>query len=209
MTTRRRFLLTLGAGLLSAKTLWAMPGDAPPALGAVDVVRQYLAFRATHEWTKAYALLSPDTQRMMPQSEFAKTNYVFTKSETDGMPPSLVAVIAIFLNGRDTLGYTYQVVGLSPKDPHTVLVSAQPRSTGPADPAKPIVLCVVTIPDPKAGNALRIDPMASYERTDPVASARARERAQQAVSVSNLRQISLGVTMYAQDHQHTFPHAAH
>lgn len=207
MTTRRRFLLTLGASLLSAKTLWAMPADAPPAPGAADVVRQYLAFHATHEWTKAYVLLSPDTQQMLPLSEFAETKHFPADPAADGMTPTLAAVSAMFIDAGDTLGYTFQVAGLSPDDPHTVLVSAQPRSTGPADAAKSLLLRVVTISDPKVGNAPRIAMMATLERTSPVEFVHAREAARQTSSLSNLKQISLGIIVYAQEHQEALPHA--
>ncbi len=211
MATRRSFLAMLGMGLFSASAAWADPPrvvSAPvPASDAVDIVRQYLTFHATNEWTQAYALLSRTTQKMFSVEQFAQITPNPVGSSADNTPPIFIAVAPLFANTRGMVGYTYQVVGIAPEDPHTVLVSAQPQSTEQTGPTKPLLLRIVTAPDPQTG-ASRIEMEPSLLRTAPIEFAKARENARQAASLSNLRQISLAMIMYAQDHNEHFPPAA-
>ncbi len=211
MATRRSFLAGLGIGLFSAAAAWADPPgviSAPAAAtDAVDTVRQYLAYRATNEWTKAYALLSLEMQKMVSLNEFVRSQPFPSGSSAEGMPPSLVAMYPFFVNTGDILSYKYQVVGIAPEDPHTVLVSAQPQSTGQTDAAKPLLLRVVTVPDPLARVA-RIDLNATIERNAPLEFAKARENARQTASLSNLKQLSLAMFRYAYYHNEHYPPAA-
>ncbi len=210
MATRRSFLATLGIGLFSAAAAWADPPrvvSAPvPAGDAVDTVRQYLAYRTTNEWTKAYALLSRTTQAQIPLEEFPRPQPFPSGSSADGMPPIVVAIISLFANTGDTAGYKYQVVGIAPEDPHTVLVSAQPFQAGTDKAAPPLLLRIVTAPDPQTG-ASRIEMEPSLLKTDPVVFEKAREKARQTASLSNLKQISLAMFQYLQDHGERYPAA--
>lgn len=211
MATRRSFLASLGMGLFSAAAVWADPPrivSAPvPASDAVDTVRQYLTFHATNEWTKAYALLSPNTQKMFSVEQFAQVNALPASPTAEGAPPILIAIGSVFANTGGTAGYTYQVIGIAPEDPHTVLVSAQPPQAGLGKAAPPLLLRIVTVPDPQTGT-LRIEMGPSLLKTAPVEFARAREMARQTASLSNLKQISLAVIQYTQDHHEHYPPAA-
>lgn len=210
MATRRSFLAMLGIGLFSASAAWADPPrivSAPtPAGDAVDTVRQYLAFRATNEWTQAYTLLSPETQKTVSPAEFAKTQPNPVGSPADNTPPILVAVTLLFINTGDTAGYKYQVIGSDPEDPHIVLVTARGRAAGPDDDVRPLLLRIVTVPDPQA-RLSRIDLNATIECNVLPEFAKAREKARQTTSLSNLKQIALAMIMYTQDHDERFPPA--
>ncbi len=210
MATRRSFLATLGIGLFSAAAAWADPPrvvSAPvPAGDAVDTVRQYLAYRTTNEWTKAYALLSRTTQAQIPLEEFPRPQPFPSGSPADNTQPIVVAIISLFANTGDTAGYKYQVVGIAPEDPHTVLVSAQPPQAGADRAASPLLLRLVTTPDPQTG-ASRIEMEPSLLKTDPVVFEKARERARLTMSLSNLKQLSLAMIIYVQDNHEKYPAA--
>ncbi len=211
MATRRSFLAMLSMGLFSAAAAWADPPrvvSAPvPASDAVDIVRQYLTFHATNEWTKAYALLSHTTQAYMPFDQFTEVTPFPAGSPADNTPPILIAIGSVFANTGGTAGYTYQVIGIAPEDPHTVLVSAQPSQAGLGKAAPPLLLRLVTVPDPQT-RASRIEMEPSLLKTDPVVFEKAREMARQTASLSNLKQISLAVIQYTQDHNEHYPPAA-
>lgn len=221
MATRRSFLAGLGIGLFSAAAAWADPPrivSAPAAAtDAVDTVRQYLTFRATSEWTKAYALLSRTTQAQFPFDQFTQVTPLPADLTAGGMTPSARAefaqvinraraVFALFINTGNTLDYKYQVVGIAPEDPHTVLVSAQPLQAGADKAASPLLLRLVTAPDPQTG-ASRIEMEPSLLKTDPVYFEKAREKARLTMSLSNLKQISLAMIIYVQDHDEKYPAA--
>jgi len=211
MATRRSFLAGLGIGLFSAAAVWADPPgvvSAPAtATDAVGTVRHYLTYRATNEWTKAYALLDRTVQAQIPLDEFARPQPFPSGSSVDGMPPIAVAIMSLFVNTGDTAGYKYQVVGIAPEDPHTVLVSALPPQTGADKAASPLLLRLVTAPDPQTG-ASRIEMEPSLLKTDPVVFGKARENARRTASLSNLKQLALAMIMYAQGHDERFPPAA-
>lgn len=210
MATRRSFLASLGMGLFSAAAVWADPPrivSAPvPASDAVDTVRQYLTFHATNEWTKAYALLSHTTQAYMPFDHFTQVTPFPAGSPADNTPPILIAIGSVFANTGDTAGYKYQVVGIAPEDPHTVLVSALPPQAGLGKAAPPLLLRIVTAPDPQT-KASRIEMEPSLLKTAPVIFGKARENARQTTSLSNLKQISLAMIMYVEVHDERFPPA--
>ncbi len=210
MATRHSFLAGLGIGLFSAVVAWADPPgvvSAPaPAGDAVNTVRQYLAFRATNEWTKSYALLSRTTRAYMPFDQFTRVTPFPAGSPADNTPPILIAIAPLFANTGGTAGYTYQVVGIAPEDPHTVLVSAQPPQAGADKAAPPLLLRLVTTLDPQTG-ASRIEMEPSLLKTDPVYFEKAREKARQTTSLSNLRQIAFAMIQYLQDYDERFPPA--
>ncbi len=210
MATRRSFLAGLGIGLFSAAAAWADPPgvvSAPvPAGDAVNTVRQYLAFRGTNEWTKAYALLSADTQAYVSFDQFQQVKTWPADPTKDNATPLLIAINAFFLDAGDRLGYQYQVVGIAPEDPHIVLVSAQPHSAGANVDTKPQLLHIVTAPDPQT-HTPRIKWVLSFLKTDPADAEKARERARQTTSLSNLKQIALAMFQYLQDHNEKYPAA--
>lgn len=211
MTTRRSFLATLGIGLFSAAVVWAslhLGVSAPaPTSDAANCVRHYLAYRATNEQTKAYALLSHPTQSELHFDQFAQVKAVPVGPSADGMTPILRAVSALFIDAGNTLGYRFLVVGIAPEDAHTVLVSAQPIQAGADKSAQPLLLRIVTAPDPQT-RVPHIDMLASLLKTDRAGFEKARERARQISSLSNLKQISLAMIMYAQDYDEHYPPAA-
>ncbi len=211
MATRRSFLAMLGIGLFSAAAAWADPPrvvSAPvPASDAVNTVRQYLAFRATNELTKAYALLSRTTQSELHFDQFAQVKAVPVSPSSDGMTPILRAVSALFIDAGNTLGYRFLVVGIAPEDAHTVLVSAQPLQAGADKSAQPLLLRIVTAPDPQT-RVPHIDMLASLLKTDRAGFEKARERARQISSLSNLKQMSLAMLQYTQDYDEHYPPAA-
>ena len=93
------------------------------------------------------------------------------------------------------------MLGSLPDTPNTVLVRANAPGAGSV-----FVLKIVIAPD-ATGKLLRLDLMQSALRTDPEGFARARQKAEQVSSLSNLRQIGLGIIQYSQDHDEKFPDA--
>ena len=193
---------SLGGGKPLVARLVAAPDTAPVALAPVKsgaaAVRQFLAARAAGRYADAYALLSPDTQRMVPLSRFETAADLPRDPNADGMTPLLTAISALFIDTHNTRGYRFQVMGTAPGDPSLVLV----RAVAPSGP--PFALKIATVPD---GGGQRLDVMRSFTRTDPHALEMARSGAEQMSSLSNLKQIGLGIMQYAQDHANTLPDA--
>lgn len=167
----------------------AAPRPAPVAAPspAVAVVRQYLAARADGQEDKAYALLSPNTQTQFPLAQREQIARQLTDPNmVSVMPPALLPVMALFVDVRDTLHFKFRALGPSPDDPAVVLVRAYQVGT----PMSAIqTLQIVTMADPAAGGALRVD----GEKTAMLAAPemmQARAKALQAVSQSNLKQIA-------------------
>jgi prepilin-type processing-associated H-X9-DG protein len=199
MNTHIRMMLCLLALSAIAGPCLTAPTTAQSAT-ATEVVREYLADRATNDPAKAYALLSPDTQKNFPFSQFTMHQEIPTDPT---MTPALRALIVLFLNSDVTPGYDYHVQGVDPADAATVLVSA--RQQGDGAPAA-VTLKIVT--SGLSGTPPRIDLLESFEQTDPVASRKAREAARATASLSNLKQIALGILQYAQTHNNRLPDAS-
>ena len=180
------------------------PADTP----AVLTVRQFVAARAAGDTGTAYSLLSFSSQKNATAKDYAAgSGFSGTATPADKSTP-LYALFALILDTHNMAHYTFAVLGPDPADANTVLV----RVTPPASAAGVIAATVrvVTIATP-SGTA-RIDTLKSAERTDPKQFAQvmrgARERAKRAVSQSNLKQLSLGIIQYEQDHDEIMPDAA-
>lgn len=205
----QRFSVCACLLLALAPALTAAPHQAkpvPPAAPAVPdtpavaVVRQYVAARLAGQEDAAYALLSPNTQAQMPA---AQREQMAQPDMLKGMPPSLLPVLALFADIHNTLHFKFRALGLSPQDPNVVLVRAYQVGM-PLDTIK--TLQVVTVPDPAAGGALRLDAEKTAILAEP-GMLGMRAKAQQASSQSNLKQIALGIIQYVQDHDEKLPDA--
>jgi len=211
-------LYWLGAALLLAPAAVAKPTHRPaahkPAAShsvpvasvpspAVAIVQQYLAARADGQEDKAYALLSPNTQTQFPPAQRDQlTRELADPSMANGLPPALLPVMALFLDVHDTLHFKFRALGPSPDDPAIVLVRAY-QVGAPMSTVK--TLQIVTAADPATG-ALRVD----GEKTAMLAAPEvmlARNQALQEASQSNLKQLSLGIIQYTQDHDEKMPDA--
>lgn len=205
-TTTLRLALWLGAGtLLAPATLPAEPAAQTPAPNpAVTAVQQYLDARAAGQADKAYALLSPSTQQNFPAAQREQIAKQITDPKMRGqMPASLLPIVALFADAHNALHFQYHVTGAMPTDPNVVLVSASQAGT----PGGDRVFKIATVPDTTAGGARRIDILKSMDLLDDPAFKGAREKARQASSQSNMKQISLGIIQYTQDHDERFPDA--
>lgn len=176
----------------------AAPRPAPVAAApspAVAVVQQYLAARAGGQEDKAYALLSPNTQTQFPASQQEEiTRQLTDPNMVNVMPPALLPVMALFVDVRNTLHFKFRALGPSPDDPAVVLVRAYQVGM-PLSTVK--TLQIVTVVDPSAGGALRVDGERTAILAAPALMAE-RAKALQEVSQSNLKQIALGVLLYTQ-----------
>ena len=191
--------------LLTMRPATAVP-SVPQAIqvshsAAAATVQRFLTTRAARQYPQAYALLSTETQREMPGQQFQNGPTLPRNPSSDGMTPLLTAVVMLFLDTHNTGGYRYFVLGALPSEPDVVLVRARPPGA-----ANVFLLKIVAAPD-AVNDMLRLDLMKSLMRTDPHALEMARKSAEQMSSLSNLRQIGLGIIMYAQDNKNTLPDA--
>ena len=177
----------------------AAPAPPPKDTPAVAVVRQFLADRAAGKLDAAYLLLSANSRQMNTQAEFAKGNPP-TFSDTRGISASFVGVVALFLDTHNTLHNTFTVFGPDPAAPGGVLVRVA-SSAGTTT-----LLRIATVTDPGT-SAPRLDILGSLKRTDPEEFTQARDKARLTASLSNLKQLSLGVIQYSQDHDEKMPDA--
>lgn len=161
---------------------------------AVAVVRHFLADRAAGRYHAAYALLSGDAPQIIPQDWFLAGNPP-PKAMLAQMAIPLQSLSILLYDTHNTLNRAFTVIGLDPTLPSAVLVRADPPG---------VVIHLVTVTD-LVTHTLRIDPQMSLERTSPEDFA----KAQRAASLSNLRQLALGVILYEQDHDKRMPDAAH
>ena len=195
---------------LTGLTLAGLPTPAsagtPPAAPirvadtpAVIAVKQFLADRAAGQYDAAYALISPASRQGLTEKEFAAGNP--SPFGNDQMfSASLMSVGGLFVDTHNASGYTFTVVGPDPADPAVVLIQAS------RPPAPAMTLRLLTAIDP-ATHTPRLDLIGSLERTDPKQFALGRKNAERAVSLSNLRQIALGIIQYTQDHEEKMPDA--
>lgn len=204
MNTRREFLFGFGAGLL------LMAAGLPPAMGAapaspVAAVRSYLAARARRDAPAQYALFSPQSRDQIPyaqfDTQFAGEKAPLAHAAEDGVSPVMAAVTMFFMDSHGTSGYRFSVAGLDPADPHTVLVRARPPGAAPGSVQ---IIRIATFSH--AGDA-RLEMLESYQKTNPRDFDAMREHSKGIVSLSNLRQIGLALTMYTESHDGRFPPA--
>lgn len=180
------------------------PADTP----AVLTVRQFVAARAAGDSGTAYGLLSfPSPKNAAAKDYAAGTGFSGTATPAEKAMP-LYAVLALLLDTHNTAHYAFAVIGPDPADANTVLVRATPPASLKSVAAATVRVVTVATP---SGTA-HIDTLKSVERTDPKqfaqVMARARERAKQVISQSNLKQLSLGIIQYEQDHDEMMPDAA-
>ena len=209
MNTQTSLLACALAGLLPVllpASVYAapLPAASPPASAAADtpavaVVRQFLAARSAGRYDAAYALLSASSQQIIPKAQFAAGNASPFGSDR-AMPLILLGIGNLFVDTYNIKGYMFTVIGPDPAKPAVVLVRAD-RAAVPA-----MTLRLLTVTDP-AAHAPRLDMIGSLERTAPKEFASARERAKRDISVSNLKQLALGIIQYTQDHDEIMPDA--
>lgn len=171
---------------------------------AVALLQQYLDARANEQEDITYKLLSADTQANYPADQREQ----IIKQLTDPtmmrtLPPALLPVIALFTDIHNTLHFKFRVLGASPDDAAIVLVRAYQVGT-PSSTVK--TMKVVTVPDPAIPDARLIDGVKTATLAAPEIM-QGRDKALQAASQSNMKQIALGILMYAQDHNETLPDA--
>ncbi|MDQ2687765.1 MAG: DUF1559 domain-containing protein [Armatimonadota bacterium] len=183
--------------LCLAATLMA-PALAAPSPTAV--VQDYLTDRDAHRLTDAYALLSPVTQQQIPLKDWMTQR---TLPPDPVISPAWRALFALIFDTGTPPPYAYHVTSADPSDAQVVLVNAQSRG----DAKTTLTLKIVTIADPQAGGTPRLDLLQSLERTDPEASHKAKEEARTTASMSNLKQITLAIMQYAQNHKGRLPDA--
>lgn len=180
------------------------PAPAAVTNPAVAAVREYLAARAGGEIDRAYALLSANTQAQFPAAQREQMARQFTGPDMlRTLPPSVLPVLAMFGDIHDTLHFKFRALGPSPDDPIIVLVRAY-QVGAPLSSIQTIR--VVTLADAAAGGARRLDGEKTAMLAGPALMG-GRSSAQQATSMSNMKQIALGILMYAEDNDHKMPDA--
>jgi prepilin-type processing-associated H-X9-DG protein len=171
---------------------------------AVTAVQQFLTARTAQQYGAAYALLSRQAQQTIPYNQFIAPNNF--RQMTQEMSSDLdeasafSAVLTLFADTHNTSGYSFAVVGTEPSQRNTVLVNA--TSKDPKITAQ--VLKIVVVMD---SSHWQLDLLQSLNATSPVAFEKARQNAQTATSMSNLKQLALGVIQYTQDHDEHLPEA--
>lgn len=194
-------LLALTPALRAAPAKPAAPA-AVPDTPAVAAVRQYVADHLAGQEDKAYALLSMNTQALLPVAQRERVANSVTNPDTlKSMPPAVLPLYALFVDTHNLLHFKFRVLGPSPDDPNLVLVRTYQVGT-PPDSVK--TLKIVTVADTGAGGAIRVDAEKTMLLTAPELAGR-RDNAQTASSQSNLKQLSLGIIQYVQDHDETMP----
>lgn len=171
-----------------------------PQSASVAAVQQFLTTRAAGQYAQAYALLSPESQKMLPMDQFQKADLP-TNANASGMTPLMMAIALFFLDSHGTSGYKFAVKDALPDNANIVLVRAQPPGA-----AAPLQIKIVITPDP-ATHTPRLDIMDSMNVTDPRGLEMSRVRSEQIVSASNEYQIALGIIQYVQDHNEMMPDA--
>ncbi len=203
MNTRRNFLAGFGAGLLLV--MGGAFAQAGTAISPPDAVRNYLAARARHDLAGQYALFSSTAQSQIPFAQFdtafASDKAPLSHAAEDGMTPLLSCVSVFFMDAHGLSGYQFTVAGPDPGDPQIVLVHTLP----PGVPADKAFLLKIVTSDTGSGPQLQMLP--SYQRTSLHDMADAEEHAKSIVSLSNLRQIGLAMTLYAEAHDNHLPPA--
>lgn len=206
MNTRSVFLIgTLAALSLIMPALAAPPPAITPQADtpAVAVVREFLADRAAGKYDAAYALLSANSQLTTSLKSIEKGDPT-AAHDFQGWPAPALGLLVFFFDTHNTLNYTFTVIGPDPLDPNSVLVRAVPPAEAAAGSAA--TLRLLTVSDP-ATHTARLDVLGAVQRAAPKEFVAEREKAQMATSISNLKQLALGVIQYTQDHDERMPDA--
>ena len=212
MNTRTSLLACMVAVLalagLPAPVLADPPAATSPAADtpAVTVVKQFLADRAAGKYDAMYALLSADTRQTNSLQSFEQGDPTAAHDFRDWPAPAF-GLLVLFLDTHNTLSYTFTVAGPDPADPSAVLVRATPPAPSTPVVVSPITLRLLTVADP-AVHAPRLDFLGAVQRAAPERFTKERDNARQVVSLSNLKQLALGIIQYTQDHDEKMPDAA-
>ncbi len=188
----------------SAAPLTVSAADTP----AVAAVRKFLGARAAGKSDAADTLLSAGTRTQLTALQAGGQGDKLLKAMTTpaglaSIPPGALPVLALFADRHDALHFRFRALGPDAADPAVVLVRAYQVGA----PLSTIsILKVVTVPGP-AGSPL-LDAEKTAELVSPQMKG-APSTAQQAASQSNLKQLSLGIIQYTQDHDETLPDAEH
>ena len=202
MNTRFAFLIGTLAGLVTPAFAAPPSATAPQAdTPAVAVVREFLADRAAGKYDAAYALLSANSQLTASLKSIEKGDPT-AAHDFQGWPAPALGLLVFFFDTHNTLNYTFTVIGPDPLDPNSVLVRAVPPAGSAA------TLRLLTVSDP-ATHTARLDVLGAVQRAAPEEFAAEREKAQMVTSISNLKQLALGVIQYGQDHDEKMPDADH
>lgn len=201
MNTRRDFLKR-GAGLILTPTLLSAlrPARAGTTPTASEVAGRYLGARRDGRLAEAYALLAAE-EAALPFARFKGGIAPPTALAIIETTSPVDAVYALFWDTADRLGFDFPAAGPG-RFPETASVEARtPAGRGltleivvsPYDHQISVFNSLVNAATPAALRASRIP--------------EARALADKFVSLSHLKQIGLGLTMYVQEHGR-FPHAA-
>ena len=177
----------------------------PPATAAqadtpaVAVVREFLADRAAGKYDAAYALLSANSQLTTSLKSIERGDPT-AAHDFQGWPAPALGLLVFFFDTHNTLNYTFTVIGPDPLDPNSVLLRAVPPAGSAA------TLRLLTVSDP-ATHTARLDVLGAVQRAAPKEFVAEREKAQMVTSISNLKQLALGVIQYTQDHDERMPDA--
>lgn len=201
--------LALLPAFVHADPLPATPPSASAAAdtSAVAVVRDFLADRAAGKYDAAYSLLSTDSRQTNSRQSFEQGDPTAARDFRDWPAPAF-GLLVLFLDTHNTLSYTFTVVGPDPADPTAVLVRAMPSAAATTSAvASPITLRLLTVADPSV-HAPRLDFLGAVQRAAPGRFTKERDNAQHLMtSLSNLKQLALGIIQYSQDHDEKMPDA--
>ena len=182
----------------SAQAQAAPAADTP----AVTIVREFLADRAAGRYAAAYALLSDGSHRDYTAAQFT-AGRPLPPATPRQMSDPLFGLAVLLADTHDTRKYAFTVLGPDPADPKAVLVRAAPPATARGVSAVTIHLLTVRGP----GHAPRVDILQSLRRAAPTVFAGVRGNAKLAISRNNLKELSLGILQYEQDHDEMTPDA--
>lgn len=204
-------LCALSAPAAPAKPDPQVPNPTTGAPNAASkVVQQFLDDRAAGKSPDAYTLFTDESRKLLPMSQKDMDQAVKGFDVPQGLgqfTPEFRAVVALFLDFHDCLAYRFRVLGPATDDPNVVLVRAYRIGT-PLSDIK--IIKIVTAPAAAEGGTAHIDGMQTVMRADPKMAAQGHgsgPAAEQATSQSNLKQIALGILIYAQDHDQRLPDA--
>ena len=190
MTTRRE-LLKLGAGLIltpaSLATLASRTVGAELNLTAAEVVSHFLHALSAGNFPEAYSLLSIGSRQSILSEPRSSQRSLF-------LPPALSAVCALFTLIDNTEEYKFTLAETDVPGSNILLVKA--TSTKAAKFPEQL-LKVVVISDKADRDQLRLDLNQSLSATDHGTVG----------SMSNLKQLALGIIQYTNDHDEKLPDA--
>jgi prepilin-type processing-associated H-X9-DG protein len=186
-------LMTAGTG----PRPWTQSIDAARAdtvdSAAVAAVTQFMKDRDTHDANAAYALFAADAKTALPLNQMTKIDMAGGLGRI-GAPSEIDReAMSFFVDYQEIWPYSFRLSGPDPSDPSPVLVTATPTGGQPA------TLRIFTVRE--TDGVTRLDLMKTMLTADPSLKTHAEATA----DISNLKQLALGVLLYAQDHAERFP----